>query len=111
MALPYNRRTHTCGELRASHIDREVLLAGWVANHRDHKGMIFIDLRDRYGVTQLRFGDETPREVFERAKEVGLESCVCVRGKVAHRGDGPHFTQVPHRRTAHGRNRGSRHRV
>ncbi len=88
MALAYNRRTHTCGELRAAHIDQEVLLAGWVANHRDHKGMIFIDLRDRYGVTQLRFGDETPRDVFERAKNVGRESCVVVRGKVAHRGEG-----------------------
>src|SRR5262245_58630610 len=88
MALPYNRRTHNCGELRAAHIDREVLLAGWVANHRDHRGMVFIDLRDRYGVTQLRFGDETPREVFERAKNAGYEWCVVVRGKVAHRGEG-----------------------
>jgi aspartyl-tRNA synthetase len=88
MPLAYNRRTHTCGELRASHIDQTVLLAGWVANHRDHRGMVFIDLRDRYGFTQLRFGDETPREVFERAKNVGRESCVVARGVVAHRGEG-----------------------
>ena len=50
--------------------------------------MVFIDLRDRYGFTQFRFGDETPRDVFERAKNVGRESCVVVRGTVAHRGEG-----------------------
>jgi len=88
MALPYNRRTHTCGELRAAHIDREVLLVGWVANHRDFGGMVFVDLRDRYGVTQLRFGDDTPKEVLSKAQAIGDEWCICVRGKVAHRGEG-----------------------
>jgi len=88
MALPYNQRTHTCGELRASHIDQEVLLTGWVANHRDFGGMLFIDLRDRHGITQLRFGDDTPKEVIARAQDIGDEWCICVRGKVAHRGEG-----------------------
>ena len=88
MALPYNRRTHTCGELRTSHIDQDVLLAGWVANHRDFGGMLFVDLRDRYGITQLRFGDDTPKEVLARAQGIGDEWCICVRGTVAHRGEG-----------------------
>ena len=88
MALPYNRRTHTCGALRASDIGKEVLLAGWVANHRDFGGMLFIDLRDRHGITQLRFGDDNPPEVLARAQEIGDEWCICVRGTVAHRGEG-----------------------
>ena len=61
--------------------------AGWRITATT-SGMVFIDLRDRYGFTQLRFGDETPRDVFERAKNAGRESCVVVRGTVAHRGEG-----------------------
>ena len=112
MALAYNRRTHNCGELRSSHIDQTVLLAGWVANHRDHRGMVFIDLRDRFGFTQLRdSATRHRRDVFERAKNVGRESCVVARGVVAHRGEGnvsPKFKtgELPDRRS-----RGSRHRV
>jgi aspartyl-tRNA synthetase len=64
------------------------LLAGWVANHRDFGGMLFIDLRDRFGFTQLRFGDDTPPDVLARAQEIGDEWCICVRGTVAHRGEG-----------------------
>jgi aspartyl-tRNA synthetase len=72
--------------LRAHHIGQTVLLAGWVAHHRDHKGMVFVDLRDRHGMTQLRFGDETPRTVLEEARRLRSEWCICVRGTVAHRG-------------------------
>jgi aspartyl-tRNA synthetase len=88
MPLPYHQRTHTCGELRAHHAGQEVILAGWVAHHRDHKGMVFVDLRDRYGMTQLRFGDETPRPVLEEARRLRSEWCICIRGTVAHRGEG-----------------------
>ena len=88
MPVPYHQRTHTCGELRAAHVGLEVILAGWVAHHRDHKGMVFVDLRDRYGMTQLRFGDETPRPVLEEARRLRSEWCICVRGTVAHRGPG-----------------------
>lgn len=88
MPLPYHQRTHNCGELRAQHIGQTVILAGWVAHHRDHKGMVFVDLRDRYGMTQLRFGDETPRPVLEEARRLRSEWCICVRGTVAHRGPG-----------------------
>ncbi len=88
MGLPYHQRTHNCGELRAAHIGQEVILTGWVAHHRDHKGMVFIDLRDRHGMTQLRFGDESPRGVLEEARRLRSEWCICVRGTVVHRGEG-----------------------
>jgi aspartyl-tRNA synthetase len=56
-------RTHTCGQLNAHHLNEKVILSGWIANRRDHGGIIFIDLRDRYGVTQLVFDPQTYEEV------------------------------------------------
>ncbi len=76
------RRTHTCGELRMEHVGQEVTLNGWVHNRRDHGGIYFIDLRDRYGLTQIVL----PEEVADSIKP-GPETVLSVRGKVVARDD------------------------
>jgi aspartyl-tRNA synthetase len=81
------RRTHTCGELRASDLGREVVLCGWVHNRRDHGGAIFIDLRDRYGLTQVVFRADMSPEAHELAGSLRAEFCLAVRGTVDSRGE------------------------
>ncbi|MES2812453.1 MAG: aspartate--tRNA ligase [Bacteroidota bacterium] len=79
-------RSHSCGELNASHINTEVTLAGWVQKSRDKGFMIWVDLRDRYGVTQLIFDENrTDKAVFELAKTLGREFVVQVKGTVIER--------------------------
>lgn len=79
-------RTHTCEALRASDINTEVTLSGWVSKHRDKGFMIWVDLRDRYGITQLIFDEErTDKAVFETAKNLGREFVIQVKGKVIER--------------------------
>ncbi len=79
-------RTHRCGALRERHVGQEVRLGGWLHRHRNLGGLIFFDLRDRDGIVQVSFGpDWTPAEVLERAKDVGMESVVLVRGLVERR--------------------------
>lgn len=79
-------RSHTCGELRHSHTGHEVTLAGWVQKTRDKGFMIWIDIRDRYGITQLIFDEErTPQNVFEKAKTLGREFVIQVTGTVIER--------------------------
>jgi aspartyl-tRNA synthetase len=79
-------RSHSCGELRASHVSQEVTLAGWVQKSRDKGFMIWVDLRDRYGITQLIFDEErTPADVFEKAKTLGREFVIQVKGTVIER--------------------------
>ncbi len=77
-------RTHTCGELRIANVGEEVTLSGWVQKNRKLGGMTFIDLRDRYGITQLVF-DENNVELAEKANAVGREFVVQVSGKVTER--------------------------
>lgn len=79
-------RSHTCGELRAEHADQRVTLYGWVNNRRDHGGRVFIDLRDREGMTQIVFGPDIAGEVHERAQALRGEWCLGVSGKVISRG-------------------------
>ena len=78
-------RTHTCGELRITHVGESVTLAGWVQRSRKMGGMTFIDLRDRYGITQLVFNEETDAALCERANKLGREYVLQVKGIVAER--------------------------
>ncbi|WP_053990844.1 aspartate--tRNA ligase [Mangrovimonas sp. TPBH4] len=79
-------RSHNCGELNASHINSEVTLAGWVQKVRDKGFMVWVDLRDRYGITQLIFDEErTPKNIMEQAQKLGREFVVQVKGTVIER--------------------------
>ena len=79
-------RSHNCGELNASQINKEVTLAGWVQKSRDKGFMIWVDLRDRYGITQLIFDEQrTDKAVFEKAKSLGREFVIQVKGTVIER--------------------------
>jgi len=79
-------RSHTCGELRIEHVGKEVTLSGWVQRIRDKGGLMWIDLRDRYGITQLTFeeGKSNP-EVVEQARKLGREFVIQVKGTVVKR--------------------------
>jgi aspartyl-tRNA synthetase len=81
-------RTHTCGELNATHVGQEVTLCGWVDTARDHSGVLFVDLRDRYGRTQLVFGPESGQEMLDRARSLRSEYVIQVIGRVAPRPEG-----------------------
>jgi len=80
------RRTHTCGELKRAHAGQTVTLMGWLHRSRDHGGVLFTDLRDRYGLTQVVFHPETGgQELLERASHLGNEFVFAVRGVVMER--------------------------
>ena len=81
------RRTHSCGVLTDKNIDEEVLLMGWVQRRRDHGGVIFIDLRDREGITQIVLNESAP-VARETGESVRNEYVIAVKGKVAARPDG-----------------------
>ncbi len=83
------RRTHTCGQLRKEHVGQPVTLCGWVESKRDHGGAVFIDLRDRYGITQVVVGPpEAGPELIDAAAHVPAESVILIRGSVANRLEG-----------------------
>ena len=79
------KRTHTCGDLTLKQVGENVSLNGWVATSRDHGGLIFVDIRDRYGVTQLTFNEGIYPEAFESAKRLSMEDVISVKGTVAAR--------------------------
>ena len=81
-------RTHSCGELRPTQLDQTVTLCGWVDRIRDHKGVIFIDLRDRWGRTQVVIGPDAPAEVMERARAARSEWVLAATGRVGRRPEG-----------------------
>jgi len=78
-------RTNNCGELDISHAGKDVILCGWVQRSRDLGGMTFIDLRDRYGITQLVFNMETDSDLCNKARKLGREFVIQARGKVMER--------------------------
>ncbi|MFI5289936.1 MAG: aspartate--tRNA ligase [Polyangia bacterium] len=81
------KRTHSCGALRAIDVGQNVVLMGWVATRRDHGGRVFIDLRDRDGITQVTFGPDVDAEAHALASELRSEFCVAVAGRVISRGE------------------------
>lgn len=81
-------RTHTCGQLRSTHIGEEVTLCGWVDKYRDHGQGLFVDVRDRYGKTQVVFNPESGAEVQTEARKLRNEYVISVQGKIARRPDG-----------------------
>ncbi|WP_294619384.1 aspartate--tRNA ligase [uncultured Bacteroides sp.] len=78
-------RSHTCGELRISDVNKQVTLAGWVQRSRKMGGMTFVDLRDRYGITQLVFNEEVDAELCEQANHLGREFVIQIVGTVNER--------------------------
>ena len=84
--LAENKKTHSCGALRASDDGTRAVLTGWVDNYRDHGGCVFIDLRDREGITQVVFDKEVDEASYRLAGELRAEFCVGVVGKVRSRG-------------------------
>jgi aspartyl-tRNA synthetase len=89
------QRTHTCGELRASHIGQTIVLNGWVDTRRDLGGVIFIDLRDRYGKTQVVFAPQHNKEIYEKAQTLRSEFVVSVSGTVERRPEGTDNPGLP----------------
>ena len=85
MAYAVHYRTHTCGDLNKDAIGQQVTLAGWVNRRRDHGGLVFLDIRDRYGITQVTCDPERSAEAHRVASEVRSEYVVQVSGKVVPR--------------------------
>ncbi len=85
MGFEVSYRTHTCGELNKEHVGQQVTLAGWVNRRRDHGGLIFLDIRDRYGMTQVICDPERSPEAHRIASELRSEYVVQVKGKVVNR--------------------------
>src|SRR3989338_8676549 len=81
-------RTHTCGELIKKDIGKEVALCGWIQARRDHGGIIFIDLRDRYGLTQIVLDPKHHKESHAKGEPLGREDVLRSKGKVRWRGEG-----------------------
>ena len=88
------RRSHSCNDLTSADIGKEVILMGWVLRRRDHGGVIFIDLRDRNGLTQIVFNPEVNPEVHEKAHKLRSEWVIAVRGKVEARLEGMANTKL-----------------
>jgi aspartyl-tRNA synthetase len=89
------KRTHNCGQLRLEDAGKKVTLAGWVHSYRDHGGLVFIDLRDKDGLTQLVFNPETQPEAHKQARATRCEWVMAARGVVQPRGKGLENPKLP----------------
>ncbi|MEE9515179.1 MAG: aspartate--tRNA ligase [Candidatus Brocadiales bacterium] len=89
------KRTHRCGDLRKSDVGKEVVLNGWVAKRRDHGGLVFIDLRDRYGITQAVFNPEKEKKLHKASRDLRAEYVLAVKGKVSERPEGTVNPKLP----------------
>ena len=78
-------RTHTCGELRLTEVGQSITLSGWVQRRRDFGGLSFIDLRDRYGITQLAFNEGVDADILSKARLINRESVIQAEGIVVER--------------------------
>ena len=78
-------RTHHCGQLRITDVNKTVTLSGWVAKRRDFGGLTFVDLRDRYGITQLSFNEEVNADLIQQARQLGREFVIKIEGIVTER--------------------------
>ena len=88
-------RTHDCGTLTDKDIGQRVLLMGWVWHRRDHGGVIFIDLRDRYGITQIVFNPQRDPTAYQQADRLRSEYVIAVQGEVEARPEGMVNPQLP----------------
>lgn len=89
------KRTHSCGQLRLEDAGKKVTLAGWVHSYRDHGGLVFIDLRDKQGLTQLVFNPETQPQIHKTARAIRCEWVIAARGTVQPRGKGLENPKLP----------------
>ncbi len=89
------QRTHHCNALRKTDVGKEVILFGWVATRRDHGGVMFVDLRDREGLTQVVFNPEINEKIHELAKHLRSEYCLGVKGEVVARPEGMTNSKLP----------------
>ena len=79
------KRTHTCGDLSKKNLNEKISLNGWISKSRDLGGIIFIDLKDRYGVTQIIFNEQTNKKAFDKVKPLGLQDVIGISGEVVAR--------------------------
>src|SRR5437899_12333342 len=89
------RRTHSCGELREAQVGQTVILNGWVNTYRDHGVFVFIDLRDRYGITQVVFEPERGRALSAAAQDLRTDFVIAAPGQAVHRLPGKERTDRP----------------
>ena len=82
------KRTHYCGHLRKSDVDKSVVVTGWINSYRDHGNLVFVDLRDREGLVQVVFNPESNPQIHDLSRKLRCEWVVGIKGKVAPRGDG-----------------------
>ena len=87
-------RTHTCGELNENSINQAIILNGWISKVRDLGSVVFADLRDRYGKTQLVFNADIDLDAFNSAKKLSLEDVIGIEGKVVSRPDNAKNTKI-----------------